>query len=239
MFFYSEEGNENSDTLVFLHGFLGCHLDFDPYVKKLKDSYRCISYDLPGHGLSSFAHAKEFLNALPRDSHLIGYSMGGRIALELYLSEPNNFRSLTLFSTNPGIETDILSRVQFEMLWQEKFRSDPLEKSIREWYDLDLFKGFSIPPYRYKQSPENIAKAMEEYSIVKRGSFWDDISQLTKRTLWIFGSEDKKYQLIAKRLKSCNPYHIQKHIEGCNHVTHMVEPTQIINHMRHYYEHIN
>jgi 2-succinyl-6-hydroxy-2,4-cyclohexadiene-1-carboxylate synthase len=64
--------------IVFLHGFLGQKSDWDQVIEWLP--HPCIAFDLPGHGSSSIDFDLfSQLDKLP-PFHLVGYSMGGRIA---------------------------------------------------------------------------------------------------------------------------------------------------------------
>ena len=47
-------GPEKGETLVFLHGFMGCAQSLTALIRPLSDKYRCIAFDLPGHGKSLF-----------------------------------------------------------------------------------------------------------------------------------------------------------------------------------------
>ncbi|MFV0493279.1 MAG: alpha/beta fold hydrolase [Pseudorhodobacter sp.] len=84
--------------LVFVHGFLCDHRDWDLLVTRLSDRFRCIVLDLPGHGNSTDPHASmmnagKTVNAVRRaaGSHsaiLIGHSLGTKIIREAYRQDP-------------------------------------------------------------------------------------------------------------------------------------------------------
>ena len=82
--------------LVLLHGFLGTAQDWDPTIEALGPDYRCLALNLPGHGRASEPVPADFESVIhglaerigkafgmPVD--LVGYSMGGRLALMLAL----------------------------------------------------------------------------------------------------------------------------------------------------------
>ena len=80
----------SSAPFVFLHGFLGNHNDWKPIADKLP--FHAIALDLPGHGNSPFT--EDFCAALLQTLadlppfHLIGYSMGGRLAAQFAAKHP-------------------------------------------------------------------------------------------------------------------------------------------------------
>jgi pimeloyl-ACP methyl ester carboxylesterase len=99
------------DPVVALHGLGGTKASFLPTLAALADRHRVIAFDLPGHGDSDkpigapydaayFARSvAALLDALEIDSaHLIGNSMGGRVAIEAGLVEHERVRRLALLS---------------------------------------------------------------------------------------------------------------------------------------------
>jgi 3-oxoadipate enol-lactonase len=106
-------GNGN-ETIVFLHGMPGSRAAWDPQLKALGESYRCISWDMPGYGDSPLNnHAadytaildslEEFISETAGDSsvHLVGLSLGGMIALHAAVQRPYMLRSLVVLDTSP------------------------------------------------------------------------------------------------------------------------------------------
>ena len=76
--------------LVFIHGLTFSRRTWDPIVDRIADRYRCITFDLPGHGESSdlpqsmeslLLQVHRSINDLEIDSPvLIGHSFGGMFA---------------------------------------------------------------------------------------------------------------------------------------------------------------
>ena len=100
------------DPIVALPGLGGTKVSFLPTVAALADEFRVIAVDLPGFGDSDkpigapydaryFARAVvALLDALDLDRvHLVGNSMGGRVALEIGLRYPDRVQRLVLLSS--------------------------------------------------------------------------------------------------------------------------------------------
>ena len=98
-------------TVLCLHGLGGTKASFMPNVRGLADEYRVIAADLPGFGDSDkpitaaydapyFARSViDLMDALEIDrAHLIGNSMGGRVAIEVALTEPERVDKIVLLS---------------------------------------------------------------------------------------------------------------------------------------------
>jgi len=107
-------------TVVLLHGSPGSSLDFDNLGPRLGRHYGVIAPDLPGFGASErhlpdysirthAAYVLSLLDALEIESaHLVGFSMGGGVALEVIDSAPSRARSLTLLSAIGVQELELL-----------------------------------------------------------------------------------------------------------------------------------
>ncbi len=88
------------------------------FAEGLRDSYRTISIDLIGHGRSdaprdptayAMSRCVEQIAAVfdalhLHDPHLIGYSMGGRVALALCVARPGRVASALLIGASGGIQ---------------------------------------------------------------------------------------------------------------------------------------
>jgi esterase len=99
--------------LVFLHGFLGSGDNFWPHAQALKDSFTCHLLDLPGHGRSPHL-ACYTLKALgdevaanledlgPGPFHLVGHSLGGKVACSMALRHAPLLNRVVLADISPA-----------------------------------------------------------------------------------------------------------------------------------------
>lgn len=147
--------------IVFLHGFLGSSSDWQAVCSFLPDS-TCIGIDLPGHGDSPFTETFDI--DLPY-FHLVGYSMGGRLALRI---PKEKVASLTLLSVHPGLKTEEekQKRLQSDLEWVRLLRELPIDEFLKRWYDQPLFKPF-VPDLsmRKKQNIPALAASFMHYSL--------------------------------------------------------------------------
>ncbi len=111
---YFDTGNELNDSrpiVILLHGSPMASGVFDEIVPLLKEKFRVVVPDLPGFGRSekeipnySIAAHAQYLNSLldrlkMQEVHIVGYSMGGGVALEYSSHYPRRVRSLVLVSS--------------------------------------------------------------------------------------------------------------------------------------------
>ncbi len=107
--------------VLVLHGSPGSHDDFGSLARALADrGFEVVAPDLPGFGASSHdvpdysvrAHAAYALDLLDRlgaeQAHLVGFSMGGGVALEMVRQAPSRVRSVTLLSAIGVQELELL-----------------------------------------------------------------------------------------------------------------------------------
>lgn len=104
---YFVSGNENGETIVFLHPAFADHKCFDKQIDYFSPNYRVITFDMLGHGLTGVGkskeritatarHISEILKAEKRDkAHIIGVSLGSLFAQDFALKYPKMILSLT------------------------------------------------------------------------------------------------------------------------------------------------
>jgi pimeloyl-ACP methyl ester carboxylesterase/membrane protein DedA with SNARE-associated domain len=119
---WEPEGEPDAPTVLLIHGSPGAGSNFDRLGPLLADHFRVLAPDLPGFGHSDRdlpdysirAHAHylvDFLRELDLESvHVVGYSLGGAVALELYDLAPERVRSLVLLSATGVQELELLGQ---------------------------------------------------------------------------------------------------------------------------------
>src|SRR3981081_168130 len=106
--------------VTFLHGFTQRGDSWDELIGLLPPRWRWITVDLPGHGDSPDAGATmpdagdalldTWNNLDIGRSHLVGYSLGGRLALWLAAHHPDRLLSLVTIGAHAGFEGEVRRR---------------------------------------------------------------------------------------------------------------------------------
>ena len=160
----------NGVPLVFLHGFLGSSADWIPLVKHLP-TFHIFAIDLPGHGETPFH--EEIKIELPY-FHLIGYSMGGRIAMGYAKKYPEKIASLQIISAHPGFKTEEEKKKRFihDQKWTDLLLKVPIDEFLMRWYDQPIFRPF-VPDIsmRKKQNVAGLRSALLHFSLGKQERF--------------------------------------------------------------------
>jgi 2-succinyl-6-hydroxy-2,4-cyclohexadiene-1-carboxylate synthase len=207
-------GSAEQPTLCFLHGFMGASADWRPIVRELKDEFHCLTIDLPGHGRSldqreeaySVKGATEAVVEVldvegVSSCTLIGYSMGGRVALSLALRHPSRVERLVLESASPGLRTEAERAERREVDSERAARiEDDLEAFLTDWYRLPLFGSLArhdlvdeMVRTRSTNDPQELARALRGLSPGRQTPFWDRLDEIDCPTLVLTGALDDKY----------------------------------------------
>lgn len=115
---YRDEGLRTGPTLLLIHGFSASLQTWEPWVARLGDTYRIVSLDLPGHGLTSAPSDYQasieayrdlvdaFVTAQRLDRFVLaGSSMGGNVAWEYALAHPEHVDGLILVGASGWEDT--------------------------------------------------------------------------------------------------------------------------------------
>lgn len=255
MLAHSCHGDSRKPTLVMLHGFLGSKNDWDTLIPDLLPHFYCICIDLPGHGRSPAlpqgpsgfervaSAIQTTLSSLSiAKYHLLGYSLGGRIALHLAQAYPDNLLSLSLESSHPGLQSvaERQERVRNDRAWIEKLSSLPIESFLSQWYQQGVFseltesKRQALILKRSNNTSEALLTIFEPTSLAKQEDLWQLPSQLQLPCHYFVGKDDSKFSALASRWASLTDIRVHA-IAGAGHNVHLASPTlfcrQLIKHL--------
>ncbi len=208
----------NKPTLVLLHGFLGSANDWSALIEQLPDC-DCIAFDLPGHGnaqeqrLNRMADFPRWLNQQlqQRDIstyHLLGYSLGGRLALQFAATQPTGLQSLLLENAHPGLSLadERKARANADARWARRFYREPLTEVLAAWYqqpvfaDLSLTERAQLLAERSQNNAAQLAHMLCCCSLAKQADLQPWLQDTSLPVLYLCGEQDLKFQAIAAQL---------------------------------------
>ncbi|HCV48969.1 MAG TPA: hypothetical protein DGQ22_04080 [Rhodobiaceae bacterium] len=223
-----DEGSRDGEVLVLMHGFgMSLHV-WEKWIAELGDTYRLISFDWPGHGLSTPVRDANYnLNALTDyladvldwmnidEFVLVGHSMGGGVAMNYIVDNPDKVQALVLIGAS-GLKIDRSDKPP-RMLEMTKYPG--MSTALRYITPYDTIKNALITRYGSEAfvSKELVDKYYElmlnstnrEIFIKRLKQMLLDepldarIGRLNHPTLLIWGEEDQMVGLkYAKRLRS-------------------------------------
>lgn len=235
-------GNPSYPVIVFLHGFMGSHHDWLPVCQRLSTEFRCLILDLPGHGRTKAALASDYTMSSTANSLieyleskkinrsiLLGYSMGGRLALYLTVQYPQFFQKVVLESASPGLENkqERLIRQKHDQQLAEELSRIPAEEFLEKWYSVPLFATLrnhprfdSLIANRLKYKNVNWPASLRGMGLGEQRSLWDKVKQIAVPVLVLAGEKDEKYRYISLKMKEYNPRISLSFIPECGHNIH-------------------
>lgn len=236
----------NGEPLVLLHGFTGSSENWATIRPVLNDHFTTITLDLLGHGQTDSPDdplrydmecaaddlAVIFAKLDLPPVHLLGYSMGGRLALYTALTHPALIQTLILESASPGLETEAerVARIQSDDQLAEAIEREGLEAFVEYWTNLPLFATQSdalkerLKAQRLQNNPLGLANSLRGMGTGAQSSLWYRLNELTCPTLIITGSLDEKFTSIAERMAGQIPIAQIETIHGAGHTVHAEQP---------------
>ncbi|PLT32195.1 2-succinyl-6-hydroxy-2,4-cyclohexadiene-1-carboxylate synthase [Bacillus sp. V5-8f] len=224
---YHIEIKGEGEPLLLLHGFTGNLKTWLPLVQILESKYRFIMVDLIGHGKTDSPEdykrysmekaAKDLKNILEtidvKKTNVLGYSMGGRLALSFARSYPEYVERLILESASPGLRTEEERSIRQES--DRKLAGRILEKGIADFIDywesiplfesqknLPLQKKLEIRRQRLLNSETGLAGSLQGMGTGSQPSWWDQLQHIDFPVLLVTGELDQKFCNIADQMKN-------------------------------------
>ncbi len=216
-----ETGSQRPPVL-FLHGFTGDGGYWLPVARALAPRL-CILPDLPGHGETTAPLPLEAWNmdraaaaiadALDRIGirryDVVGYSMGGRLALHLALQQMARVSRLTLVGASPGIEApaERARRVSSDEELASLLEREGIERFVERWESLPIFATQEeLSPEvqdgmrrsRIAQDPLALAAALRAFGVGAQRPLGDLVARLSMPVLLVAGERDSKYCQVAE-----------------------------------------
>lgn len=213
--------------LVLLHGLLGDADDWRPVIQALP-GVPCHALDLPGHGrnralrVSGFDEAHRWLcdELVARDiAHyrLVGYSLGGRLALHHASHSPAGLQALLLENCHPGLPAgERPARIAHDEAWARRFECEPLTRVLADWYrqgvfaDLDDDARTRQAARRLGNDGKAVAAMLRATSLGRQPDLAPWLRDTRLPVQWISGNRDHKFHALACQLvkQGCNIKHL-------------------------------
>ena len=242
-FHYCFRGNRGNPLILFLPGFMGDSNEFNDVISLLFDQFCCLTVDLPGHGktrvlggdecytMSNTAQALinllEQLNV--KECFLVGYSMGGRLALYLNLHFPQHFSKVVLESASPGLKTqgDRVERTQRDIELAQELEKSDFSSFLSNWYEQPLFASLKKHPEfksliasRLQNNPLELAKSLRNMSTGCQPSLWEELKKNRNPLLLLVGEYDAKFIAINSEMaRLCKSAKLEI-VSNCGHNIH-------------------
>ena len=237
--------------LLLLHGFTGSVHTWDQLIARLATHRRVIAVDLLGHGTTTpvrdpvrctmvrqVADLTALIEGLvPADAplDLLGYSMGGRVALHLALARPERIRALMLESASPGIADPMerAARLRSDQELATFLEREGLPAFVDRWEKLPLWTSQAGLPedvrarlreQRLRNDAAGLACSLRGMGAGAQQPLHDRLAELTMPALLITGEHDARYRAIAADMAAHMPRAAVAVVPGAGHAVHLEQP---------------
>lgn len=232
-------------ALLLLHGFTGSAATWADLAARLAPHRRLVAIDLIGHGQSAapddparygmgrcVADLLALLDTLEiARADVLGYSMGGRVALQLAAAAPGRVSALVVESGSPGLADPVerQARAASDDALADSIERDGLATFVDYWEQIPLFASqLALPAeqrqrqraQRMRSSPRGLANSLRGMGTGRQSSLWDRLPELSMPALLVAGELDQKYCTIARRMAGTMPDARLAIVPGAGHAVH-------------------
>lgn len=238
-------GQPHLPPLLLLHGFLGRGDDWLPIARLLAASHFCLLPDLPGHGrhpprppLNFDAVTAGLANLLAAHHieavSLLGYSMGGRLALYFALKYPALTHTLILEGASPGLSSpaERQARAALDDDRAAQLRRHGIEPFVAHWYRAGLFASLAARPdllartieERQKNNAGWVAHVISALSPGRQPDLWPRLGDVSAPALLLAGELDTKFGGLSRQMAARLPRARVALVTEAGHNVHLEQP---------------
>ncbi len=262
---FVRRGEPSDDpSLVLLHGFTGSAMGWSALLNEFADAgIHVIALDMLGHGQSSspddperysieHCHADilaalQQLDVAPQRAILLGYSMGGRIALYTALTSP--FLALILESALPGLAdpNERTLRRQSDNALADRIEREGVPAFIDYWQNIPLFASqqsissaqrATLRMQRLNNSATGLANSLRGVGTGVQPALHHRLHELRMPTLLITGALDTKFSIIAQQMARQIPLSSLAIVPGAGHTVHLEQRAHFVSLIRAFHKSI-
>ncbi len=242
------ESEGEGTPLVLLHGFTGTSRTMRETAERFP-GFRTIRLDLLGHGRSD-APGETAPYAMERcasqvagvinevcgePAHVLGYSMGARVALALACFQPASVRSAILVGGRAGFAdaTERQQRIAADEALADRIERDGIEPFVDRWMALPLFasqarlgEAFLARARRGRlaQRPHGLAGSLRGMGAGAQPPLHDRLTRVKSPVLVAVGSEDERFAPVARDLADRLPQGRLAIVPDAGHAAHLENP---------------
>lgn len=231
-------------NLFFLHGFLGQSSDWHQFSNKFQNAH-CFFEEIKPllNSPSPFWDWAENFYKNKRDKEnqkniLIGYSLGGRLAMHAVLAKESFWQGAIIVAANPGLlsKEDQQNRWHSDQKWIQRFQNEPWEGVMKDWNQQKVFDHSQNMPSKQNLMPhevpllrEQATTLMKNFSLGKQENLQHKLRHIKTPILWITGENDKKFTCLAREICDENQNFSHAVVPHAGHRVPWDNPSQFVH----------
>ena len=233
--------------MTFVHGFTQRGASWEELWSLLPDGRRLVAVDLPGHGDSpdTGATLPEAARALAEtwdalgitESALVGYSLGGRLALFVAAALPARVSHLVTIGAHAGFDGEARRRrLESDEALAGRIEAEGVDWFASYWAAQPIFAGLhrrgperlaAFAGMRRANRASGLAASLRGMGGAAQPPFWDHLPAVTAPALLLAGEHDESYIEHAHRLRSLIPGSRLGIVPGAGHPAHLEQPERV------------
>lgn len=244
---YEAQDAGPTTPLVLFHGFTGSAVVWKELALEWSARRTVFAIDLPYHGgtvcaagltwsghLDALSRLLQQLSAGP--FHLLGYSMGARLALGLAITGAVPLKSLTLESVHPGLRSasERDQRRQQDQRWREMLLTKGIEVFADAWEKLPHWQTQRPQESRTRlhksirrnQLPELLSESLHHVGLAEQPFLGGSLQSLAFPVHLITGGEDVKFTRLSADIRTLIPQARLSLFHDCGHSINIESPVE-------------
>jgi 2-succinyl-6-hydroxy-2,4-cyclohexadiene-1-carboxylate synthase len=216
--------------VIFVPGFMQQGDAWSPVGELVGQRYPSAYLDFRTHSFE--ARLGELRQAAQPGAVVVGYSMGGRLALHLAVREPDRLAGLVTVGASPGIDDPEERRRRAEddarlAAWMEQ---STIEEVVARWEGLPVFADQPADLVeaqrrgRLEHDPRLLATLLRSAGQGVLPGIWDELRRIRAPVLALAGERDKRYIAAARRIALLAPRGDALPVMGAGHAAHLERP---------------
>jgi 2-succinyl-6-hydroxy-2,4-cyclohexadiene-1-carboxylate synthase len=219
----------HAPAILFLPGFMQRADAWMEVAGAVAERYPSLVLDFES---STFEGRIAEIEAAPARSVLVGYSLGGRLALHAALASPERYGAVVLLGASAGISDDTQRRARAQAdeelaAWIE---THTIDEVVEHWESNPVFATqpdalvADQREGRLRHDPAALAELLRSAGQGALEPAWDRVAGLDLPMLALAGSLDRPYVAAAERIAEIAPRAQAAFIEGAGHAAHLEDP---------------
>jgi pimeloyl-ACP methyl ester carboxylesterase len=251
---HATEVGDSGPRVVFLHGLFGQGRNFTQAAKALAPDLRSVLVDLPNHGRSAWTDEADYVVVAEvvatwlraaydgEPVHLVGHSMGGKVAMVLALSHPDLVDRLVVVDISPapsdgagefehllgalgGLDLTTLERRADA---DEQLREEIADERVRGFLLQNLRSGAGGAGFRWQANLDLLRRELADI-----GGFPDLGTTFDHPVLWMAGERSRYVQPEHEpTMRRLFPRTTLVTVKGAGHWVHSEKPEAFVSALR-------
>lgn len=194
---YEENSGSFGQSLMVLHGAVGSVGDWQDFALDLR------AVDLWQYQVGGVCSLWEAADRIAQEEGecLLGYSMGGRLALHAVLRHPERWRALVIVSAHTGLsEDERVARLALDESWAARAEGMRWGAFVAAWNAQGVLGGNELGDRAELAGRScEVARSFRGWSLGAQEDLLPRLSEIKIPVLWLVGERDDKFRVIGQR----------------------------------------